>query len=249
MQEDDRSKYEISKYVKKGRGELCVGAETSKGMLLVRLKSVDADKRIKRVRGAEMEDEVEKGRLSTAVKMKRLRKGEEKEGWWGGQEWEEKCMDKKRRNEWRFRRVIGSAGVDAILSSIPHQPSQATCIFSLTSYLPITATVRRLHPSELVPRSQGMASRKISRKEIGPRSGTREVEIIRGDESNQTIPSHKNEVLRKLTSIELLERQKGERRLRLVRNAAYKTSEELLSGYTKDDVLQVSMVDATLWEN
>lgn len=29
----------------------------------------------------------------------------------------------KRRGGWRFRRVIGSAGVDAILSSIPHQPS------------------------------------------------------------------------------------------------------------------------------
>lgn len=30
--------------------------------------------------------------------------------------------EEEREREWRFRRVIGSAGVDAILSSIPHQP-------------------------------------------------------------------------------------------------------------------------------
>lgn len=33
------------------------------------------------------------------------------------------AVGEKRRGGWRFRRVIGSAGVDAILSSIPHQPS------------------------------------------------------------------------------------------------------------------------------
>lgn len=34
----------------------------------------------------------------------------------------ERARMREREREWRFRRVIGSAGVDAILSSIPHQP-------------------------------------------------------------------------------------------------------------------------------
>lgn len=92
-----------------------------------------------------------------------------------GVRWRKKDVEtdggKRRRGERRFRRVIGSAGVDAILSSIPHQPPPGNLLLlslALPHSTPIL-TFRFLSPAELVSRVQRIPSKVNSKsKKIAP---------------------------------------------------------------------------------
>lgn len=98
-------------------------------------------------------------------KMKRVEYRMHAAGW-GDVSREEKRNDRetdggeRRRGERRFRRVIGSAGVDAILSSIPHQPPPGNLyLLSLNlSHSTPVLTFRYLPPWQLASRVQRIPS-------------------------------------------------------------------------------------------
>lgn len=121
--------------------------------------------RLLSARFSEKEDRVDLREKKGEKKMKRVEYRMHAAGW-GDVSREEKRNDRetdggeRRRGERRFRRVIGSAGVDAILSSIPHQPPPGNLyLLSLNlSHSTPVLTFRYLPPWQLASRVQRIPS-------------------------------------------------------------------------------------------